>query len=165
MLTSSDVLSEPSQRTFEFRPSRVQHVSDVVIQFFFIFFGPVVKGCTVREHSITRFTQVRVDCSQGSHCAFGLRALQTGGSILLSLLSGCQNAVDVFQALPLTRSTLQVVRWPAIHESAEVGDKERVLDVSYRCQSLHFGICSGQNCIATGGWVWTYRRCPTHRPC
>lgn len=103
----------------------MQHVSDVVVQLLLVFSCPILKGGAVRKHSIARITQVRVDCSQGSHGTLGLCALQTRNPLgVLVLLDGRQDPVDVLQTLRLARSALQVVRWPTVHKPTKIRHEE-----------------------------------------
>lgn len=141
-------------------------MSHVIIQFLLVLLRPAFKRRAVRKYGIAGIAHARINGSQSSHCTLRLGTLQTRSLVcLLRLLYRGQDSVDVLQTLSFAGCALHNIGWPAIDESAKIGDEERVLDIGQGREGLNFRVCSRQQ---DGLWTCsmpTYRLYPRRRPC
>lgn len=122
-------------------------MSDVVIYLSLVALRPAFQGSTLRQHSISRVTQLRVDGSDRSKSgssAFSLSPTKPGGTTLLFALRcpyRCEYAFDFLKTFGLAVATAEVVGRPTI-EKGQIGNEERVLKIGEGGQGGDFGIYS-----------------------
>ncbi len=145
-------------------------MSDMVVQRFFILFGPVVQGDAMRQHGIMRVGDGGGDTVAALHrwsalprpcplhgcgCSRSFCFLFRffGSSSFLAYLFLTWVTCDrchgdrllLFygwrSAAHRGATTTQLVGWSPVQPSTQVGDKQRVLHICQSSQSRHFGIC------------------------
>jgi hypothetical protein len=141
-LTSLYILSKTPHRALELGSLRVQHMPDMVVHLRLIMLRPSLQRCSLRQHSITRLAELRVDSREGSRRALRLRSTKSGrrGLFLgLCISERGQYSVDVLETLRLTRPATEVVGGPAI-EPGEIRNEERILDVGQGGEGRDLGV-------------------------
>jgi hypothetical protein len=115
---------------------------DMVVHLRLIMLRPSLQRCSLRQHSITRLAELRVDSREGSRRALRLRSTKSGRRGLffgLCISERGQYSVDVLETLRLTRPATEVVGGPTI-EPGEIRNEERILDVGQGGEGRNLGV-------------------------
>lgn len=147
---SPDVLPETLKPSLEPRTSRVEHVSDMVIQLRLVLGTPAFKGCSVGQGGIVGVGEARSDGvgpGHGRRIELGVRRLRgrvdARGKVhtpCFTQATGWISGSSWSLGIHLVLVSRQDVGGASVDPGSEVGDEEGILDVGECGQGLNLGV-------------------------